>query len=319
MKRVKNKAVVPLFSQEAALRRKDLPLIFTQFQLKIIACVAMTIDHIPKLMFTISSVESIATLANIIGRVAAPLFLFCFVESLHKTHNKKRLLLRLYGVNIGISLLVCIINFLFHDWLGIHDFGQCILTTFLYIGLYSYLIESLIVSLRQKKHQNIIRNALLLVLFIILPIMVYNVIFNGGIIERIYDGYLEGTTNGNISLIGINSLCAALIPNPLYVEYTLLFVVMGICFYFSPIKKRPIIFCLFCLVSYVGLHLSTYVDLWPLTDFFVADQWKMILALPLMLLYSGERGRNAKWFFYLYYPLHRYALIGIAAIISAFN
>ncbi|HIX64425.1 MAG TPA: hypothetical protein H9852_08375, partial [Candidatus Mediterraneibacter colneyensis] len=33
-------------------------------------------------------------------------------------------------------------------------------------------------------------------------------------------------------------------------------------------------------------------------------QWMMIGALPLMLLYNNKRGRNTKWFFYFFYPIH---------------
>ena len=34
----------------------------------------------------------------------------------------------------------------------------------------------------------------------------------------------------------------------------------------------------------------------------------MALALPFMLLYNGQRGRGPKWFFYIYYPAHRYVI-----------
>ena len=35
-----------------------------------------------------------------------------------------------------------------------------------------------------------------------------------------------------------------------------------------------------------------------------AVQWLMVIVLPLMLRYNGERGRGWKWFFYMYYPAH---------------
>ena len=34
----------------------------------------------------------------------------------------------------------------------------------------------------------------------------------------------------------------------------------------------------------------------------------MILALPLLLLYNGKRGKWHKRFFYVYYPTHIYVL-----------
>ena len=46
-------------------------------------------------------------------------------------------------------------------------------------------------------------------------------------------------------------------------------------------------------------------------------QWFMIAALPFMLLYNGQRGRSMKYFFYLYYPLHVYALTFLARALAS--
>lgn len=47
-------------------------------------------------------------------------------------------------------------------------------------------------------------------------------------------------------------------------------------------------------------------------------QWYSLFALPLLLLYSGKRGRaKLKWFFYLFYPLHLVAIAILSLFLSA--
>ena len=48
-----------------------------------------------------------------------------------------------------------------------------------------------------------------------------------------------------------------------------------------------------------------------------AIQYVCLLALPLLALYNGQRGRwQLKWFFYLYYPAHLGILHLLAAVLS---
>ena len=42
-----------------------------------------------------------------------------------------------------------------------------------------------------------------------------------------------------------------------------------------------------------------------------------LLALPLLMLYSGRRGKwNMKYFFYIFYPAHLASLQGIAWLLA---
>ena len=74
------------------------------FQIKIIALVTMTLDHFSKYQtFTVN--RTFNDILGIIGRIAAPLFLFMAVEGLRHTRSKPKYILRLYiaGVIIGIA------------------------------------------------------------------------------------------------------------------------------------------------------------------------------------------------------------------------
>ena len=80
---------------------------------------------------------------------------------------------------------------------------------------------------------------------------------------------------------------------------------MLIVFYFFYNKKPALFF------AYAGL--SVLFFLWGLTNleyFWEFEfQWMMIAALPLIILYNGERGRySLKYLFYAFYPLHIWIL-----------
>ena len=66
------------------------------------------------------------------------------------------------------------------------------------------------------------------------------------------------------------------------------------------------------MIFYVAIYATVY--------FFAIDkvygvlQMAVVLAIPVIGLYNGQRGKNAsvnrimKWVFYLYYPLHLFVI-----------
>ncbi len=62
----------------------------SNFQLKVIALISMTIDHAGYFLF--DGVEAF----RILGRLALPIFIFLMIEGYYKTSNLKKYILRLY-------------------------------------------------------------------------------------------------------------------------------------------------------------------------------------------------------------------------------
>ena len=63
--------------------------------LKLIAIIAMTVDHFSDLMYPSFPAEPVSILLHIIGRLTAPIMWFFISEGYHYTHNVKKYILRL--------------------------------------------------------------------------------------------------------------------------------------------------------------------------------------------------------------------------------
>ena len=75
----------------------------------------------------------------------------------------------------------------------------------------------------------------------------------------------------------------------------------------------------FWLVFYVALYALVYCL--ALDWVYGLIQMAVVLAIPFLWLYNGERGKNPrvnkimKWFFYIYYPLHL-LIIGLVRLLA---
>ena len=69
-------------------------------QLKYIALIAMTIDHIAAYMFEIPIVLMYKQELRMLGRISAPIFLFVLIQSVRFTSSRVHLLIRLYIAGI---------------------------------------------------------------------------------------------------------------------------------------------------------------------------------------------------------------------------
>lgn len=275
----------------------------TAFQLKLIALVCMTIDHVGAYGSEVPAIQAHYSLLRGVGRVAAPIFLFLVVQSLRHTRSRKKFLLRLYLAGMGTGLFVTAMNVLLGKRLGYFTPGN-ILFTFFYTVLYILLGEKLIGAVRERD----LRTGLLCLAG--LGASVLPTVFQLPLADAI--GALSGPRQRLYYLL--EGLRKSLVPGWNDVDYGIGLMVLGAALYIARTKGRQCaVFAVFWAVCAGGMYLAgpRLGELYMLQSyhffpaFFNNSQLRMICALPLLVLYNGQRGRPSKWFFYWYYPVHR--------------
>ena len=266
--------------------------------IKIIALVAMTIDHIAT-AFSGVLPYGVAYIMHIIGRIAAPLFMYCLIIGMRYTKNRKKYFIRLYSSNL-------IIAFVWIPFAAMQSAPQ-VISTYLYVFLYSVIAESVIRSIKDKKLLSAIKNLLIIVSITIIPVLLDKTVF-----ENI--SHAVFSTMGIEASAPLRTILRALIPNIWSIDYTLFFVLMGVMWYFS--KNKYIvsgILVLFSVISYLGTY-KLGVD--SFISFFSVNQFFMILAAPIIMLHNENDRHNksafSKYFFYIYYPTHYMLLMAVS-------
>lgn len=285
---------------------------FTAFQLKVIAVVVMTLDHVGAYCDEIPWVAPYVSPLRIAGRIAMPVFLFLFVQSLHYTHSRPKMLLRLYLAGLLVELWDVAGVFFLGDFLGYRETGN-IFSTFLYVAVLVELLEQLWHWMKTRDLQTGLW-VLALAAMIVIPIWLNSwveawLLRPARALDLRYFFLAAGLTD-------------ALFPSILNVEYTPIFLGLGVLLYFAKTKWLQCgvyaLFCLACIgmLYYCYHHVDFYLSVRYLTVVVNDVQCWMFLALPPMMLYNGRRGRPVKWFFYWYYPLHRTVLFVAQALLG---
>ncbi len=103
-------------------------------------------------------------------------------------------------------------------------------------------------------------------------------------------------------LISLVFLCASLFCD--WSAFGVLFVLL-FAFFRTDFKKQAIAFTILSLIMVFADMISIFINSGPVLGALKpVYQLAVLLALPLLYKYSGERGKDMRWLFYSFYPLH---------------
>lgn len=255
------------------------------FQLKLIALIIMTIDHI---YYFGSSLTDMPEIMTLIGRIAAPIFVFFVTEGFAHTHSRGRYLLRLYVCGVLMQFGNLLVNRFFPLSDGAIVING-IFTTMAVIVIYLWWIENMRKAWREHRRGCAVLYALAM--------------------AALFLTFLPISMLAQVSPLATRA-AIIFVPSPIFCEGSVLIVLIGIGFYYCRNSKRAIaIFYTVFLCAVLALQCLFSFD-WTV----VLSVFFMWLALPFILLYNGERGRGMKYLFYIYYPAHVYALAVAASL-----
>lgn len=263
--------------------------------LKEIALALMVLDHIH---YFFSFTGAVPEWFSMLGRVSAPLFLFCTAEGFAHTHDRRTYLLRLWAMGAGMGL----VQFVIGVGLGRRADGFYPMNGILRDLTVACLLWQGIDWLRQHR----LGRALALV---------------GGV----------GVLWPAVSL----ALVAALPPAgqlPLYfLSWTVLpnwafstdggvwFILGGVLLYALRGRRKIQVLAWAAWAFWIDMGSVSYllrmgggVSLGQ--AMLLSYQWMEVFAAPLMLLYNGQRGAGHKQLFYWFYPAHVYGLYAVSCV-----
>lgn len=242
-----------------------------------------------------------------IGRISAPIFIFCLVNGFKHTRSKKKYIVRLYLSSVVMSIF--------------QMFSQVELNIFR-----TLLTIGIIITILEKRHDN--------------PRIFKKYLF-GYCLYQLMICTLIGCVTA-VSSANMESVCFYVLPaisgSVFTLEGGLIFVLLGILFYFFLDNKKYlslvyVIFVSFNTIVNISGIIPTVlwkIRLFPIIgealshgmEYFLGGiigidvtscggsllleqyQWMMIFSLPFILLYNQKQGKKAKYFFYCFYPLH---------------
>ena len=258
--------------------------------LKWIATILMVLDHI-HYMFQFTG--WVPEWFSMLGRLSAPLFLFCVVEGFTHTRNRKKYFLKVYALSAAMSGVLILMSF----------FGLLVRPDGFYPmnGMMTSFAILMIVwqGIDWLGERRYFRGLAAIVLPLAWPLLLNLALAPFPALR------LPLTVAGVVLVPTWNfSLDACL---PVLIEGILLYL-------FRKNRLRQAIaftifdFLFFFVLVYVSLMRSQPLDFHWTQMFTTYYEWYGAFAGLIMLCYNGQRGSGHKAFFYAFYPAHIYLL-----------
>ena len=270
-------------------------------QLKTIALVLMVLDHIH---YFFEFTGWVPTLFSMLGRLSAPLFLFCTVEGFAHTHDRKRYVLRIWAIGTAMAALEFFMIYAgaFRRGDGFYPqnaiFQDLVLLCVIWQG---------IDWLREKK---IAKGAAAIAAVLCWPYMVVAFLL---LFPQVQDMPIA------------SAVVAFLMTSPLPMWTAVTdgswgFLLGGVLLY-ALRGHRPVQLGVWALnallwdlvLPFAMVHAQAdFVWTQMFTDYY---EWFGVAAAVLMGLYNGRRGSGHKQLFYWFYPAHIYLLYGASCLL----
>lgn len=263
------------------------------FQLKYLALITMVFDHIH---YFFDYTGKIPIWFAMIGRLAAPLFLFSVIEGFIHTRNRKKYFLKIYS----LAILMGLIQFGFYQFLHPLVRPDGFFPQNMMLSSFAILLVALqgIAWIQDKKY---LKGIPTLLFPILLPWLMVPF-------------YLSGQDKP-IFILFLNLLNFTVLPTHTSISDGGTWLLLtGIAMYLchKNLKKEVLAFV---SVSLVWILMAIVITRPSFHDLmFKYIEWMEIFAAPLLLCYNGQRGNGSKYLFYVFYPTHIYLLYALSVI-----